>query len=74
MVSTDSSSPTEVGSTLSYDDYLKRRDTNTTVDEMDDRIAAEALCGLGHIGRSTRISAWDLADKTSRLAKSVTRW
>lgn len=57
MVSTDSSSPTEVGSTMSYDDYLKRRDTNTTVDETDDRIAAEALCGLGHIGKSTRSPA-----------------
>jgi len=59
MVSTDSSSPTEVGSTMSYDDYLKRRDTNTTVDETDDRIAAEALCGLGHIGESIRPPARD---------------
>jgi len=74
MVSTDSSSPTEVGSTMSYDDYLKRRDTNTTVDETDDRIAAEALCGLGHIGESTRSPEWESADRTSRFAKSVTRW
>jgi len=74
MVSTDSSSPTEVGSTMSYDDYLKRRDTNTTVDEADDRIAAEALCGLGNVGKSTRSTARIPADKTSRLAKSAARW
>jgi hypothetical protein len=48
--STDSSSPTEVGSALSFDDYLRRKDTNTTVDENEDRLAAEALCGLGQIG------------------------
>jgi hypothetical protein len=48
--STDSSSPTEVGSALSFDDYLRRKDTNTTVDENDDRLAAEALCGLGQVG------------------------
>ena len=47
-VSTDSSCPTEAGSV--YDDYLRRRDTNTTVDESDDRLAAEALCGLGQVG------------------------
>lgn len=48
-VSTDSSSPTDAGSV--YDDYLRRRDTNTTVDESDDRLAAEALCGLGQVGK-----------------------
>jgi len=48
-MSTDSSSPTtDTGSV--YDDHLRRRDTNTTVDESDDRLAAEALCGLGQVG------------------------
>ena len=74
MVSTDSSSPTEVGSTMSYDDYLKRRDTNTTVDEADDRIAAEALCGLGHIGKSTGSPARKSLTALHRLAQSNTRW
>jgi len=64
-VSTDSSSPTDAGSV--YDDYLRRRDTNTTVDESDDRLAAEALCGLGQIGEWKSQSVVESYELTSNL-------
>lgn len=40
----------ETASAMSIDDGLTRKDTNTSFEDADDRMAAEALCGLGKFG------------------------
>lgn len=40
----------ETASAMSIEDGLTRKDTNTSFDDADDRMAAEALCGLGKFG------------------------
>lgn len=42
----------ETASAMSIEDGLTRKITNTSFDDAEDRMAAEALCGLGKFGKS----------------------
>lgn len=50
MIPSDITSPTETGSVTSFETLSRRRDNSMSMQDADDRMAAEALCGLGKVG------------------------
>lgn len=50
MIPPEITSPTDTGSVASFDTVPRRRNASVAMQDADDRMAAEALCGLGKVG------------------------
>lgn len=56
LIPGDLSSPTDVTSVATIDEYTRRRGPSVSTQDADDRMAAEALCGLGKVGTFEKMS------------------
>lgn len=70
LIPADGQSPTDATRTASFDTIPRRRDTSVSMQDADDRMAAEALCGLGQVGKfAVTCLEWYIAKYTCRVQR-----